>query len=104
MDVSAFCIILLGVQSPSEIVTMMLSGNRRPQLWAALMGAAAATGPFLSQIDNSTWIFGNDYWNMTQGPNYGTKLFSTILPDQDLVGSAWGHYSDIGMSHTVIEL
>lgn len=68
------------------------------QMWslALYVGAVIATGPFLTQIDNQTWVFGNDLWNVTQGPNYATKLFSTILPGQDLVGSAYGHYSDIG--------
>lgn len=69
------------------------------QMWsfALHVGAVIATGPFLTQIDNQTWVFGNDLWNVTQGPNYATKLFSSILPGQDLVGSAYGHYSDIGM-------
>lgn len=65
--------------------------------FALYLGGVVATGPFLTQLDNQTWIFGNDLWNVTQGPNYATKLFSTILPGQDLVGSAYGHYADIGM-------
>lgn len=64
-----------------------------------LLGIAAAEGPFLTQIDNQTWVFGNDLWNVTEGANYATKLYSTILPGEDLVGSAWGHYSDVGTSH-----
>ncbi|KAJ4418515.1 hypothetical protein N0V82_005495 [Gnomoniopsis sp. IMI 355080] len=63
--------------------------------FALYLGAVVAKGPFLTQLDNQTWVFGNDLWNVTQGPNYATKLFSTILPGQDLVGSAYGHYSDI---------
>lgn len=74
----------------------MLSAS--PQIWslALYLGAAAASGPFLTQIDTATWVFGNDHWNVTQGPSYGTKLYSSILPDQDLVGTAYGHYLDIG--------
>lgn len=59
---------------------------------------AATKGPFLTQIDTSTWTFGNDHWNVTQGPNYATKLCSTIVPGQDLVGKAYGHYLDSGGS------
>lgn len=61
---------------------------------ALYLGAAIAKGPFLTQINTSTWIFGNDHWNVTQGPNYATKLYSTILPGKDLVGTAKGHYLD----------
>lgn len=64
---------------------------------ALLVGSAVAKGPFLAEIGDQTWVFGNDLWNVTQGPNYATKLYSTILPEQDLVGSAYGHYSDVGM-------
>lgn len=64
---------------------------------ALLVNTVAAKGPFLTQIDNQTWVFGNDHWNVTEGPNYATKLYSTILPGQDLVGDAYGHYSDVGM-------
>ncbi|KAB5562813.1 polysaccharide lyase family 4 protein [Coniochaeta sp. 2T2.1] len=50
---------------------------------------AAATGPFLTAVDNQTWIIGNDVWNMTQGPIYGVKLY---YKDHDCVGDAVGHY------------
>lgn len=60
------------------------------------LSAAVAKGPFLTQINTSTWIFGNDHWNVTQGPNYATKLYSTIVPGKDLVGTAKGHYLDSG--------
>lgn len=63
---------------------------------ALLVGSTAAKGAFLTEVGNQTWVFGNDLWNVTQGPNYATKLYSTIVPDQDLVGTAYGHYSDIG--------
>ncbi|TDZ21291.1 Rhamnogalacturonate lyase [Colletotrichum orbiculare MAFF 240422] len=45
--------------------------------------------PFLKQVDNQTWIIGNDVWNMTQGLKYGVKL---NYKDRDLVGNAVGHY------------
>lgn len=72
--------------------------HRVAHLGTALLAAAgaAASGPFLTQIDTQTWVFGNDFWNVTEGPNYATKLYSTIVPGQDLVGTAYGHYSDIG--------
>lgn len=47
------------------------------------------TGPFLQQIDNSTWVIGNELWNVTQGQIYGTKLY---YKDHDCVGDAVGHY------------
>lgn len=59
---------------------------------ALCLRAAVAKGPFLTQTNTSTWIFGNDYWNITQGPTYATKLYSTIVPGKDLVGTAKGHY------------
>lgn len=72
---------------------------RHSQIWslALYLGVVVSQGPFLTQIDDQTWVFGNDLWNVTQGANYATKLFSSILPGQDLVGTAYGHYSDIGM-------
>lgn len=72
---------------------------RLAQIWslALNLGVVAAKGSFLTQIDNQTWVIGNDFWNVTQGPSYATKLYSTILPGQDLVGAAYGHYTDIGM-------
>lgn len=44
---------------------------------------------FLKQIDNSTWVFGNGLWNLTQGRQYATKLY---YRDRDLVDEAVGHY------------
>ncbi|WQF86379.1 Putative Galactose-binding-like domain superfamily, galactose mutarotase-like domain superfamily [Colletotrichum destructivum] len=52
----------------------------------------AAKGPFLEQINDSTWVIGNDHWNLTQGALYATKLFWEGVPGADLVGSAVGHY------------
>lgn len=48
-----------------------------------------ASGPFLSQIDNQTWVIGNELWNLTQQRTYGVKLF---YKERDLVGDAVGHY------------
>jgi len=49
----------------------------------------AANGPFLTSLSSNQWMIGNDIWNMTQGPKYGTKLF---YKGQDCVGNAVGHY------------
>ena len=49
----------------------------------------ASNGPFLTALDNQTWIIGNEIWNMTQGPIYGVKL---NYKEKDLVGDAAGHY------------
>lgn len=66
-------------------------------LWAFAfhLGQAVGKGPFLTQLDNQTWVFGNDLWNVTEGPYYATKLYSSILPGHDLVGTAYGHYAGI---------
>jgi rhamnogalacturonan endolyase len=58
-------------------------------------GVVAATGPFLTALDNRTWIIGNDVWNMTQGPIYGVKLY---YKERDCVGEAVGHYVSYSMS------
>ncbi|KAH6693605.1 polysaccharide lyase family 4, domain III-domain-containing protein [Plectosphaerella plurivora] len=65
---------------------------RSLSLWA-LAQTVAAKGPFLqAQADGISWVIGNDHWNLTQGPVYAKKLFWEGVPDQDLVGSAVGHY------------
>ena len=65
---------------------------------ALAVGAAAAptepraTKPksFLKDLGNSTWVIGNDIWNMTQGRQYGVKL---MYKGKDRVGpTATGHY------------
>ncbi|KAG6367172.1 hypothetical protein INS49_001356 [Diaporthe citri] len=48
-----------------------------------------AAGPFLAQVDNETWVIGNELWNLTQQRTYGVKLF---YKERDLVGDAVGHY------------
>jgi rhamnogalacturonan endolyase len=61
-------------------------------LLASVVGAA--TGPFLTAVDNQTWIIGNEIWNMTQGHQYGVKLY---YKDHDCVGDAVGHYVSYSM-------
>ena len=63
--------------------------------------AAAATGPFLTAVDNQTWIIGNDVWNMTQGPIYGVELF---YKERDCVGGAVGHYVSYSMACALLHL
>ncbi|KAI1155456.1 rhamnogalacturonate lyase [Nemania diffusa] len=63
-------------------------------LIAATLASAVPTkhhapGPFLTQVDNQTWIIGNELWNVTQGHQYGVQLF---YKDHDCVGDAVGHY------------
>jgi len=55
-----------------------------------------AKGPFLQQTSNDTWVLGNDIWNITQGPIYGTKLY---YQGKDAIGSAVGHYVGAGIKH-----
>jgi rhamnogalacturonan endolyase len=65
---------------------------------AAMLPAAvvaAASGPFLTDVGNQTWVIGNDVWNMTQGPKYGVKLY---YKEHDCVGKAVGHYVSYSMS------
>ncbi|KAK8050992.1 polysaccharide lyase family 4 protein [Apiospora rasikravindrae] len=63
---------------------------------SSLIGFIACVSPvfanrrlFLEQIDNTTWTFGNDLWNVTQGAVYASKLY---FRGSELVGSAAGHY------------
>lgn len=63
---------------------------------AFYLGKAAGRAAFLTQLDDQSWVFGNDLWNVTEGPYYATKLYSSILPGKDLVGTAAGHYAGIG--------
>lgn len=62
-------------------------------LLAGFVGASSiverATGPFLTVVDNQTWVIGNELWNMTQQLTYGVKLF---YKEHDCVGDAVGHY------------
>jgi rhamnogalacturonan endolyase len=62
---------------------------------AALVAAAPfeerATKPksFLRELGNSTWIIGNEIWNVTQNRQYANKLW---YRGKDRVGNAVGHY------------
>jgi len=47
------------------------------------------TGPFLLTLNGTEHVIGNDIWNITIGPIYGTKLF---YKNKDIVGNAVGHY------------
>jgi rhamnogalacturonan endolyase len=57
--------------------------------WASAIENGTQSKGFLKQLDSTTWIFGNDVWNLTQGRQYATKL---LYKDKDLVGEAVGHY------------
>jgi rhamnogalacturonan endolyase len=56
--------------------------------------ANKGSAPFLTPIGNQTWVIGNDVWNMTQGPQFGVKLY---YKGRDCVGDAWGHYVSYSM-------
>jgi rhamnogalacturonan endolyase len=60
--------------------------------------ANATTEPFVTQLDNETWVIGNDVWNMTQQRTYGVKL---MYNGRDCVGEAVGHYVSYSMSETL---
>lgn len=47
------------------------------------------SGPFYLKINDTQHVIGNDLWNITIGPIYGTKLF---YKQKDIVGNAVGHY------------
>lgn len=55
--------------------------------------ATVAATPFLTQLNSSTWVFGNDLFNVTQGSVYATKVF---YGGHELVGTAAGHYMGYG--------
>lgn len=44
---------------------------------------------FLKDLGNSTWVIGNQIWNVTQNRQYANKLF---YKGGDRVGNAVGHY------------
>ncbi|KAK6828426.1 polysaccharide lyase family 4 protein [Apiospora arundinis] len=56
---------------------------------ACLPLVSAIRAPFLKQVGNATWTFGNDLWNVTQEGIYATKVY---FNGTELVGSASGHY------------
>jgi rhamnogalacturonan endolyase len=57
---------------------------------------AIGRSSFLQQTNNNTWILGNNIWNITQGPIYGTKLY---YQGKDAIGSAAGHYVGAGIDY-----
>lgn len=79
------------------LLPVTLKPKMRSSLFVAALGGLVSNAlaaptqaePFLTQIDNQTWIIGNDVWNMTQGLKYGVKL---NYKNRDLVGNAVGHY------------
>jgi rhamnogalacturonan endolyase len=44
---------------------------------------------FLKEIGNSTWVIGNEIWNVTQNRQYANTLW---YKGKDRVGKAVGHY------------
>jgi rhamnogalacturonan endolyase len=44
---------------------------------------------FLKELGNSTWIIGNEIWNVTQNRQYANQLWYKGI---DRVGEAVGHY------------
>jgi rhamnogalacturonan endolyase len=59
---------------------------------AGLVAAApSAKKPksFLKELGNSTWVLGNDIWNVTQNRQYANQLW---FGGKDRVGGAVGHY------------
>ncbi|KAE8836370.1 hypothetical protein PTNB73_04332 [Pyrenophora teres f. teres] len=65
-------------------------------LWLAVLAIAAPVEErskkpksFFKVIGNSTWVIGNDVWNVTQNRKYANKL---MYKGKDRVGPAVGHY------------
>ena len=69
-----------------------MKGTLLVSLVAAVI-PASAKGPFLQQTNATSWIFGNDIWNLTQGPTYAENL---QYQGSDAVKSAQGHYTGYG--------
>ncbi|KAF2030903.1 rhamnogalacturonate lyase-like protein [Setomelanomma holmii] len=62
---------------------------------------------FLKELGNSTWVLGNEIWNVTQNRQYANKLW---YKGKDHVGNAVGHYvsyngaaSDLSWTSAAIE-
>ena len=49
---------------------------------------------FLKELGNSTWVIGNEIWNVTQNRQYANKLW---YKGKDRVGNAVGHYVSYSM-------
>ena len=58
-------------------------------LAAPLEERAKQPKSFFKEIGNSTWVIGNDVWNVTQNLQYANKLW---YKGKDRVGRAVGHY------------
>jgi hypothetical protein len=56
--------------------------------------SAWPSGPFFLQLNDTEYVIGNDIWNITIGPTFGTKLY---YKGKDIVGNAVGHYSSYSM-------
>lgn len=54
-----------------------------------LEGRAKQPKSFFTEVGNSTWVIGNDVWNVTQNLQYANKLW---YKGKDRVGRAVGHY------------
>ncbi|KAK8024028.1 hypothetical protein PG993_012094 [Apiospora rasikravindrae] len=72
------------VTDVAATMALLLSSSR-----AHALPSLAPTGPFFQELGNNTWVIGNEIWNMTQGRQYGVKLY---YKDHDCVGDAVGHY------------
>ena len=60
-----------------------------PLVFATPVAPAPSPRSFLKKVDNSTWIIGNELWNVTQNRQYATKLY---YKEKDRVSNAVGHY------------
>ena len=49
---------------------------------------------FLKELGDSTWVIGNEIWNVTQNRQYANKLWYN---GKDRVGNAVGHYVSYSM-------
>jgi rhamnogalacturonan endolyase len=58
----------------------------------------SASSPFFLRLNGAEHVIGNDLWNITIGPTYGTKLF---YKNKDIVGNAQGHYLSYSWLHVV---
>lgn len=58
-------------------------------LAAPLEERAKQPKSFFKEVGNSTWVIGNDVWNVTQNLQYATQLW---YKGKDRVGQAVGHY------------
>lgn len=63
--------------------------------------AVVLAAPFLTQLNSSAWVFGNDLFNVTQGSVYATQVH---YGGHELVGTAAGHYMGYGKHSTFLEI